>query len=404
MHRILGFLVAALLFAGCSSNSTMSSTSNSTTSGSGSGSGSGTSTSSSTFVYIANSPSSGKYQISGYTVSSAGALTPISSSPYPTTGYGPLLMAGHGSYLFGADGYTVYSFSIASDGSLKRVSSMNVGTLSNTGTSGPTGGPAQLFYDRGYNTLYSYFINLAGTDNSGYQAYAINTANGQLSIINSAGASPALAGPLQFIGNDQFAYTSNCYHGTPTISGFSRDMTGALTGVSGNSPFPSPTPPSGDSYCPYEAAADNANHVVVSVGATPPASFSPTGPYQLATYTVDNTGTLTTTSTAMNMPATQVGQPNTYLFSADGKYLAVGGPSGLGVYSNNNGTLTAVGGLLNSDNINQVEWDANDHLYALSTQSNQLYIYTVSTTGATAVSGSPYSTMGATGLAVVAGS
>jgi hypothetical protein len=78
--------------------------------------------------------------------------------------------------------------------------------------------------------------------------------------------------------------------------------------------------------------------------------------------------------------------------------------NGLEVFANSNGTLTALGSLLNSDNVNFVQWDANDDLYALSIQSNQLYVYKVSATGGTAVSGSPYSTVSGNGLAVVSGS
>ncbi|MGB7134359.1 MAG: hypothetical protein WBD46_03685, partial [Acidobacteriaceae bacterium] len=97
MHRQLGLLLAALLLAGCGGNSTSSNPSspaNPTTPGSGSGSGAA-SASAANYVYLSSSPSSGKYEISGYSVGSGGALTPISSSPWSTTGYGPLLMAGH---------------------------------------------------------------------------------------------------------------------------------------------------------------------------------------------------------------------------------------------------------------------------------------------------------------------
>ncbi|HEX4039203.1 MAG TPA: hypothetical protein VHX37_14190 [Acidobacteriaceae bacterium] len=404
MHRRIGFLLAALLIAGCggSSNTASSNPStptNPTTPGSGSGTVS-SSASPATFVYLSSSPSSGKYEISGYAVGSGGALTPISSSPWATTGYGSLLMAGHGSYLFGADGYSIDSFSIASDGSLKQVSSLVAGTLAKSGPAIPAGGPANLFFDRSYTTLYSFFMNLQGTGNNGYQSYNIDQNSGRLTILNSANGGPEATGSLQFTGNNEFGYTSSCYHGTQALTGFSRASSGALTELTNNTPFPSPTPPSGSFYCPYAAAADNTSHVVVAVGVTPAGSLQGSGPYQLATYTADASGTLTTTATSATMPTTQVGQPNPYLFSADGKYLAVAGPSGLEVYANNNGTLTAVGSPLNSDNINFVQWDSNDDLYALSLESQQLYVYTVTTAGAKAVSGSPYSATGASGLAV----
>jgi len=61
-----------------------------------------------------------------------------------------------------------------------------------------------------------------------------------------------------------------------------------------NPPFPTAKP--GNFYCPYLAAADPTNHVAVSVQQLT-GDWGQVGSPQLATYTVDSSGNLTTTST-----------------------------------------------------------------------------------------------------------
>lgn len=390
-------LVFLLLAVGCGSKNT----------GPGMSTGPGGSNpgaSASTYAYVSAQPSSGTYQISGFSVATSGALTPLSGSPFATKGYGPLSMATNGSMLFGADGYAIYAFSISSSGALKPINSFNAGYLSKTGTPEPIGGPVNLFFDNSGATLYDGFANIDGTENNGYQALNYNSSGG-ISLIGNEGSGPALGGTLAFSGNDQFAYTSSCYHGTPAISGFARGSNGSLTGLTGTGFLTMPVPPSGDSYCPSGAAADTSNHLVISVGVTIGDGMESSGPWQLATYSIDGSGQVATASASTNMPTTNVGQPSSYLISPDGKYLAVGGASGLQVfaYSSSTGIITTLGGssTLTSDDITQVAWDSGDHLYALSPQANSLYIYSVSASGTAAVSGSPYAVQGAYALTVL---
>jgi 6-phosphogluconolactonase len=369
--------------------------------GSGSGSGSG----STEFAYVSATTSSSSYQIQGFSVANSGALTPISGSPFATQGYGPLSMAASDSMLFGSDGYSIDSFSIASDGAIKEVSSFKAGNLSSSSPPQPTGGPVDVFLDpsRSGSSLYDGFENLDGTENNGYQALTVNS-SGTIGLIGNQGASPALGAPLAFSGDGQFAFTSSCYHGTPMISGFAVGSNGGLTGLSDANFSDLPAAPSGDSYCPIGAATDASNHLIVSVGVTQPEALQSSGPWQLATYTIDGSGNVTTTSTSSSMPTTSVGQPASYLLSPDNKYLAVGGQSGVQVFSydSSTGTITALDGssVLTGDAISQVAWDSGDHLFALAADVNSLYVYAVSSSGATAVSGSPYAVQGAYGLAV----
>jgi len=376
--------------------------------GKGSGSGPGNSNpagNNATYVYVSASPAQNTYQISGFSVSANGALTPISGSPFSTSGYGPLSMAANGSLLFGADGYSIDTFSIGSSGALSETSSFKAGHLSSANPE-PTGGPIDLFFDTAGSTLYDGFANLDGTENNGYQALNI-TSSGGVSVIGSEGSGPALGGVLAFSGNDQFAYTSSCYHGIPAISGFARGSNGSLTGLVGQG-FPAmPVAPSGDTYCPTGAATDTSNHLILSVGTAPPDGMQPTGPWQLATYSIDGSGQVSTASTSSTMPTTDVGQPAWYQLSHDNKYLAIGGQSGLQVfaYDANTGAISDLGNssVLTGDNIAQLAWDSNDHLYALAAEANSLYVYSVGSSGATAASGSPYSVQGAYALTVTPG-
>ena len=395
-------LLFLILATGCGSKGTDPGSSGGS-GGSGSGSGSG---GSAAYAYVSTTPSSTTYQIDGFAAAASGALTPISGSPFTTQGYGPLSMAASGSLLFGADGYSIDSFSIASDGSIRQVNSFAAGHLSSSSPPQPIGGPVDLFFDTSGSTFYDGFANLDGTENNGYQALSFNS-GGAVSLIGSAGSGPALGGVLAFSGNDQFAYTSSCYHGIPSISGFARGSNGGLTALASESFSAMPAAPSGDSYCPLGAATDAANHLILSVGVTPPEALQSSGPWQLATYTIDSSGNASTTGASSNMPTTNVGQADSYQLSPDNKYLAVGGQSGLQVfaYDSGTGTISTLSGsaVLTGDGIDQVAWDSGDHLYALAAQANSLYVYAVSGSGAAAVSGSPYAVQGAYALTVVSG-
>ena len=361
--------------------------------------------SSATYAYVSNARASGAFQISGYSVGSDGTLKEVSGSPFPTTGYRALSLAAGGSLLFGADGYSVYSFSVGSGGPLEQIGSFTAGALSTSSPASPVAGPVDLFLDTSATTLYDGFANLNGTENNGYQALTVNASTGQVALIGDQGSSPELDTPLVFSNNDQFAYTSSCYHGIPAISRFQRGANGALTELSTMGYSALPTPPSGESYCPSGAAADSSGHLIVAVGSGPGNGMEPTGPWQLAVYTIDGAGNLSTTSTSANMPTVKVGQPNTYILSPDNKYLAVGGQSGLQVfqYTATTGTITALGSgsPISTDNVNRLAWDSGDRLYAVSIQGNSFAVYSVSSSGATPVAGSARSIQNPEDLTIV---
>jgi hypothetical protein len=329
------------------------------------------------YVYVSSNPSSGKYQINAYAAASTGALTNVNGSPFSTT---VQEMALNGKWLFGTNGININSFSIAANGALHMADTYAAGNQ--------YGGPGYLFLDHTGADLYDGYINLNGTGNNGYQAYRIDQTTGKITLINEVGSSTVFGGTLSFIGNDEYAYSSSCYHFTPVIYGFKRNSDGSLTELNVNAPLPSA--PSGDFYCPYLAAADPTNHVAIPVQPYT-GNWSVAGPYQLATYTANGAGDLSTTSTYSNMPKVAVGSVSYVSMSPSGKLLAVAGTSGLQVFHFNGANpITHYTGLLTTSSVGQMFWDNANHLYAVSRAAGKLYVFTVTPTGFSQAPGSPH--------------
>jgi hypothetical protein len=132
---------------------------------------------------------------------------------------------------------------------------------------------------------------------------------------------------------------------------------------------------------------------------------------QLATYTADASGNLTTASTYATMPTLAVSNPMNLEASPSGSFVAVAGIGGLQVFNfNGPGPITTFTGLLTTQNVNQVAWDNSNHLYAITLTGSaygsnavipgKLHVYTVTTTGATEAPGSPYTITQPEALAV----
>jgi hypothetical protein len=335
------------------------------------------------YVYISSSPSNGKNQINAYSAAANGALSPIPGTPFSTPAYA---MALNGTWLFATDGSNIDSFSIAANGALNEKDSYNA----------ENGGLLSLFLDHTGSTLYTDFY----TTNNDYLSYSIDQSTGQLMPVNDLSGGPSNNGVLSFIGNNEFAYSSSCYHFTPDIYGVQRASDGALTYLSSNPPFPAP--PSGDFWCPWLAAADPTNHVAVAMQPLN-GDFTVEGPYQLASYTADSSGNLTTTNTYQNMPKVLVGSAiYDYQMSPDGKFLAVGGISGLQIFHFNGANpITKMTGLLAANGINQLFWDNKNHLYAISWAGGKLYVLTVTSTGVSQAPGSPHPVTKPEGISVL---
>ena len=342
------------------------------------------------YVYVSNG-SNGVNQINGYYAAANGALTAIPGSPFP---YSVSYLAVNGAWLFGLNstaqggGQVIDSFSIAANGALSLKDEVNEAESGDAGIS--------VYLDHTGSTLYSDYY----TTNNDYLSYSIDQSTGALTYLGMLAGGPPNNSPVSFIGNNQYAYSSSCYHFDPEIIGVQRASNGTLSYLNDFNP-PFPAEKSGGFYCPWLAAADPTNHIAVAMQPLKP-SWASEGNYQLATYTADASGNLTTTSTYQNMPSVQVGFPTDYWMSPSGQYLAVGGTEGLQIFSFNGANpITRLTQRLVSKPIDQVFWDNANHLYALSSSAGELFVFTVTPTGAKRTPGTPYSIPGAANLIVL---
>jgi hypothetical protein len=334
------------------------------------------------FVYVSSNPSGNGYEINAFIAQPSGQMTQVEGSPFSADVQN---MAVNGRYLFGTNGVDIYSFSIASDGALQEVGSVNAQQFNG----GNCGGPSALFLDHTGATLYDEDIYGNNCANNSYQSFTIEDSTGQLNYLGmTSDASPEFNVPLSFIGNDAYAYGSTCYHYNPSIFGFHRNNDGTLASLDINPPMPAAE--SGDFYCPYLAAEDTTNHLAISVQQLN-SNWDPVGSPQLATYTADNLGNLTTNSTFSNMPSTAVRAVTDIWMSPSGELLAVAGTSGLQIFHfNGSNPITRYTGLLTRDEVDQLFWDNDNHVYAISRPAGKLFIFTVTSTSVSQAPGSPY--------------
>jgi hypothetical protein len=332
------------------------------------------------YVYVSSSPRSNKFQINGFSVSSSGALAEVTGSPFAESG---MYMASNGKWLFSTDTVKIYSFSIASNGALKHVSTINAQELNGYSN----GGPVSLFLDRTGSTLYDEDIYGNEEANNTYQFFDINQLTGSLSYTGATTvATPEFETPLSFTADNEYAYGASCYHSYITIYGFSRSSDGTLSDLNLSPSIPAAAQ---GAYCPYLAAADLTGHVAITL--TPTDEFTVLGPTQLGVFTVCANGDLTTTNTDADMPAVAVGTVNNISMSPSGKLLAVSGSNGLQVFHFNGAKpITKYTGVLTSDPVAQAFWDNNNHLYAISPSAGKLFVYTVTPTTHSQAQGSPY--------------
>ncbi len=335
-----------------------------------------------------NAPGGNSGQMEVLTADSSGQLTAVPGSPFAVSLFG---LAVSGNYLFGTDGTNLYSYSVASDGAITKADSIDVRQYNNPLNC--SGGPQFLFLDRTGSTLYD-LDSLSDCANNSYQSVSVNGATGALTYLGmTSTASPVFERGLSFIGNNEFAFGASCYHLIPDVYGFKRSGDGTLTLASGIGTI-APTP-SGGLYCAWLAAADTANHLAVSVVPIDGSTMHQSGPPQIAVYSVDGAGNVTTNSTAANMPQIAGNAVNDMEMSPTGTFLAVAENSGFQVFNFNGADpVTQLTGLLTSDPIDEVRWDSAGHLYAMSDSAAKVYVFTVSSGGATPSLGSPYAIAG----------
>lgn len=330
------------------------------------------------YVYVSRGTNDGSDIIKGFSAASDGSLTSIPGSPFADN---VIYMAVNGKWLFGVEntppGDKIHSLSIASDGSLAL---QDIYSVSPSG-----GGLLSLYLDHTGTTLYGDYYTL----NNDFLSYSINQSTGQLTSVGDLAGGPSDNSPVSFLGNNRFAYSSSCYHFDSLVFGVERNSDGSFSWL--NTTPPLPQAKAGDFYCPWMAAADPTNHLAVAVQPYTN-DWVKDGPVQLASYTADDAGNLTTDSTYLNMPSVLVGDVIHYWMSPSGRYLAVGGTGGLQIFHFHGANpMTKFTGLLTRKAIDQLWWDNAHHLYAISRSAQKLYVFTVTAKGARPAPGSPHS-------------
>jgi 6-phosphogluconolactonase (cycloisomerase 2 family) len=355
------------------------------------------------FAQIANVYVEGNGGIYAYDVASNGELTMIKGSPFPGSATAPeTVMVGNGRYLFGVSNGTVSklnpvttnidTFLIETNGALKLVRTTNVARFDTHGAIKLN----TLFLDKTGVTLYAGIYD--GNTNP-YLSFNIEESTGELNYTGQVPGNPILPYPLKLTANNRFAYGAVCDGANDrALLGYARQSDGVLiVGKSGSLPEAAP----GDVFCPLAAtgAADPANHVAFAM--LPELDHplgSPAGAMQLATYTADSEGRLTTTSTYKNMPTVAVGSVSNLNTAPSGKLLAVGGSAGLQIFNFHGANpITPYTGLIGIGQYNQFRWDNYNHLYAINNDTGHLHIFTITPTKVSEAPGSPFTIPGGEG-------
>jgi len=341
------------------------------------------------YVYVANSAGGNATEISAFTADSIGRLRLVPGSPFmEDAGY----MVTNGKYLMAASGSKINAYRIAENGSL----SFAVATDYQRVQPG-CGFASQLILDHTGRSLY-VTESRADCSNNGVTDWAVDWSTGGLDYLGLTDTGNWNINAAYFTGSDKYAYTAyndSCMY--YSMNGFKRTANGKLTEFT--PAMNSPKPPSRfRAYIPYLGAADPTNHVAFAeVPANPPGCAS--APVQLATYTVNSNGSLRTASSAANMPTTAIHTVYDMKMSPSGKLLAVSGQEGLQVFHFNGAApITHYTGLLTKDPINEMFWDNDNHLYAITgvfgSKVNRLHVFTVTPKGYREAPGSPHKIQG----------
>lgn len=343
------------------------------------------------WVYVSNlvSPDhSAAHNIYAYGARSDGSLFRVAGTPL-NADIKDLWDNSH--YLFGLNGNQIDSYWISSTGALQLVGTVDAAAHATN----PCGGIGPLKVDHSGHSLYNP-ISEGDCMGFSFQNFAISNTTGKLTYKSTSDEIFLGGSELDFLGNNLFAYSPICtnfdHEEVGYITGFKRASDGSLHTIQITNPGPVPSN-SNNAYCPQTIATDPTNHVAVLQQEVD--FFSdPYGTPVIATYTATATGDLTSTSTYKNMPHTRSGS-RVMGMDPSGKLLAVAGTNGLEIFHYHGANpVTYAKTLLTSVSVDSLYWDHNNHLYAL-TRSNigkgKLYVFTVTTSGASQAPGSPHS-------------
>lgn len=323
-----------------------------------------------------------------FAASAAGKMTLVKGSPFPVIG---LMEDINGKYLISVGTGYLHTYPIESNGAVGEQAS-EINTQDYDGSEcGLTNGLGSVLDHTG-KFLYVQLDTGGNPWCAAWQSYQVES-NGSLTFLGSTETFSPI-GDVQpsnvptISSNDEYGYGTILMAPIPeqppysSFAPFQKLPDGQLVV---NDSF-SVTYPGGDAEGgPYIAKADPNGHLAVMM-------YSVSGPFQLASYTIDNsTGSIVSTNTWQDMP-TAGDYVRTMSMSPSGKLLAVGGSPGLQIFHFNGAApITNYSVLSSTTDIDQVHWDNNNHLYVLS---DGLYVYTITPTSISEVPGSPFKVSG----------
>jgi len=343
------------------------------------------------YVYVSNlvtPDTSTKHDLYAYGARADGSLYRVTGTPF---NYDINSLWDNSHYLFGLNGTQIDSYWISSTGAPQLVGTIDAASHATNFC----GGIGPLKVDHSGHNLYNA---IAEGDCMGFsfQNFSISSTTGKLAYKNTSDEAFLGQSELDFLGNNLFAYSPICtefdHEEVGYIHGYQRASDGTLKTIQVTNPPLAPKDTSND-YCPLTIATDPTNHMAVLQQET---GFDGTtfGTPVISTYSATSTGNLTTTSTYSNMPHTRSGM-RVMRMDPTGKLLAVAGSGGLEIFHYHGiNPVTYAKTLLKDIPVDYLYWDHSNHLYAV-TRSNigkgKLYVFTVTTTGASQAPGSPHS-------------
>lgn len=361
--------------------------SGSASAGSGSGSGGasgGNSQAAVAYTYVGTTGRS-TAGIYGFSITPDGTIAAVPGSP--ATGPSSYVLT-NSAFVFASDSANIASYARGNDGSLQQ-SSITYAVLSN----GPEPWAIQaMSLDHTGQTLYA--MENAGSDDTYYFFFSIGS-NGKITNTGKIGPNVNYVSPLVFSPDNNYAYGSGCFHIGWDITGFHRNSDGTLTRLDDRSTNPA-VPAyggTGQFYCPVSEAISQNGYLAV---ADAELGTNTTG---LGAYKINADGSLTFVQNSTL--ATQLSSIHGMNFDPSGQYLALAGNGGIQMYQlTPQGTFTPIGGVQQpGTNYLGAQWDANNHLYAIS--SDGLHVFTNSQGMLTPAPGSPHAAGSAGTLAVL---
>jgi len=346
------------------------------------------------YIYVSSNYSGSTNRVVGFAANADGQLTQISGSPWSDNLY---YLATSGTYLFGTSnvpdslGKNIFSYSVGSNGALHYLGATNIHSSSSDNACDYAG---DLLLDHSGSYLYIYATEAYCNSEAAYLSYAVNKSNGSLSYLGvTPGNAFGLDAPLTMAADNLYAYSSPDNDMYGTICAFTKQSNGSLAQDNGGNycnitPWPPGQPGDWTGYGGI-VTSDPTNHLAMNM-----LYFDQNGTQsnKIETIAINTTnGDLTSSSTFSNMPETDVQNVDGLTMSPSGKLLAVAGSNGIQIFNfNPNGQATQNTGLITTAPITQMYWDNSNHLYAISNADNAIHVFTVTTTGATEVQGSPW--------------